>query len=142
MVISQRYFQFLDELATHNTSAWFNANRQRYVDDVEAPFLALLGAVSPDLATLCPHIRCDAQRSGGSMMRIHRGTRFSKDKAPFKDHMGAMLLHRAQKRGPGMMGFLLHLGPQECTLGAGVSMPDAKALAKIRTAIAAGGKRW
>jgi uncharacterized protein (DUF2461 family) len=56
--------------------------------------------------------------------------------------MAAMFLHRDARRGPGMLGYFLRLGPEECLLGAGVHAPDSAALARIRSAIAAGGRRW
>jgi uncharacterized protein (TIGR02453 family) len=56
--------------------------------------------------------------------------------------MAALLLHRDQEKGAGMMGYFLRLGPDEMLVGAGVHAPDAASLARIRRAIADGGKRW
>ncbi len=35
-------FAFLRDLAQHNDRAWFQANKQRYVDDVQEPALAFI----------------------------------------------------------------------------------------------------
>jgi uncharacterized protein (TIGR02453 family) len=136
------YFEFFDELSANNRGVWFNANKQRYLADVEAPFLALLAQLSEQLLTIAPHIKCVPTRSGGSMMRIHRDVRFSKDKSPYKIHMGAMLLHSSQKRGPGMLGYVLHLGYDACYLGAGLASPTPDVLARVRSAIVNGGADW
>jgi uncharacterized protein (TIGR02453 family) len=142
MAIPRAYFTFLEQLAEHNDRAWFKAHEAAFRSDVEAPFLELVAAIAPGLARTCPSVRCDPARSGGSTMRIHRDIRFSRDKSPYKTYMGAMMLHRAQRRGAGMMGFFLRVGPEECLLGAGVHAPDAATLLRIRKEIASGGRTW
>jgi len=142
MPVTRAYFDFLEQLAVHNDRDWFKAHEAAFRADVEGPFLALVGAIAPGFARLSPHVRCDPARSRGSTLRIHRDVRFSRDKAPYKTHMAALLLHRDQGKGAGMMGYFLRLGPEEMLLGAGVHAPDAASLGRIRLAIAEGGKRW
>jgi uncharacterized protein (TIGR02453 family) len=142
MSIRPSFFAFLEELAEHNQREWFKAHEPIFRAEVEAPFLALVSALAPGLSRVAPHVRCDPARSGGSTLRIHRDIRFSRDKSPYKTHMSAMFLHRDAGRGPGMLGYFLRLGPEECLLGAGVHAPDGAALARIRAAIAGGGRRW
>ncbi len=142
MNISNEYFRFLTELRRNNSREWFKSSQQRYQQQVEGPFLDLLVALAPKLAKCCPFVVCTPTRTGGSMMRIARDTRFSKDKAPYKTGLSAMMLHRDQTRGPGMLGYFLNIGLDETLLGAGVSSPEAEALFHIRTAIAGGKERW
>lgn len=142
MPITRAYFDFLETLALHNDRDWFREHESAFRSDVEAPFLALVAAIAPGMARLSPHVRCDPARSRGSTLRIHRDVRFSRDKSPYKTHMAALLLHRDQAKGAGMMGWFLRLGPDEMLLGAGVHAPDPASLGRIRRAIADGGKRW
>ena len=42
-------FRFLRDLKTHNERRWFEANKQRYKTDVQAPFLRLITDLAPAL---------------------------------------------------------------------------------------------
>lgn len=142
MALTNRFFTFLSELELHNRRDWFETHRADYEADVEAPLIALLEEITAGLADVAPRIRCVPSRHRGSLMRIQRDTRFSADKTPYKTHMGAMMLHGTQTRGPGMLGYLLRVGLDGCYFGAGVAAPAAPELAQLRQAIAKGGARW
>src|SRR5499425_2670062 len=72
-------FRFLKDLKTHNERAWFQANKQRYEADVQEPFLRLIADLSPTLKKIGGGFIADPSPKGGSMMRIYRDIRFSKD---------------------------------------------------------------
>ena len=76
------------------------------------------------------------------MFRIHRDTRFSRDKSPYKDHVGIHFFHESSKKAPSVPGFYLHLAPGESFAAAGIWHPDAAALARLREAIARGDGEW
>lgn len=78
---------------------------------------------------------------GGSVMRIYRDTRFSKDKTPYKTNVGISIRHQANKdiHSPGVY---LHLAADECFIGAGSWRPERKTLAAFRQAIADDPKAW
>lgn len=126
--------QFLDELASHNNRDWFNKNKPRYESDVLEPSLAYIEAMQKPLATLSKHFVAIPKRMGGSLMRVYRDTRFSKDKTPYKTNVGIHFRHEKGKdvHAP---GYYLHISPEECFLGCGIWHPDSKALAKIRKTI-------
>jgi uncharacterized protein (TIGR02453 family) len=136
MALPRDFLPFFVDLSAHNEKAWFDANRARYEASVKAPFALLLQALEPALAKVTPQLS-----STPSPMRINRDIRFSKDKSPYKTHASSMILHRTQKRGPGMLGFFLRVG-DECLLGGGVSAPDATGLAAIWAAIVAKPNEW
>ena len=125
---------FLGELSKHNNRTWFNANKQRYESDVREPALAFIEAMAPRLAKLSPHFRAEAKKVGGSLMRIHRDVRFSKDKRPYKTNVGIQFRHAAGSdvHAP---GFYFHVEPDEVFLGVGIWHPDSESLGKIRKAI-------
>ncbi|MFN2202507.1 MAG: DUF2461 domain-containing protein [Caldilineaceae bacterium] len=80
---------FLDELSKNNNKEWFDANKQRYTEGVIANVPAFVTALGERLqAEISPRITYDTRTNGaGSMMRIYRDTRFSKDKTPYKTNV-------------------------------------------------------
>jgi uncharacterized protein (TIGR02453 family) len=138
---SPELFAFLHELAANNDREWFAANRPRYVAEVQEPALAFVEDVGVRLGEISRHFVADARTNGGSLFRIHRDIRFSKDKSPYKTHVGIQFRH-ARARDVHAPGIYLHLEPGTVFLGCGIWHPDRDTLHAIRTAIAARPKRW
>lgn len=132
---------FLAELEDNNERAWFEANRERYERCVRGPALAWLGAIAPLLQRFAPHFAVDLRPSGGSLMRIHRDTRFAADKRPYKSHIGMHIRHVSGKdiHAPGMY---VHVEPGRSLLGVGLWHPEPEPLATIRAHIAEHPDRW
>src|SRR5215468_10360212 len=86
-------FRFLRDLKTHNERSWFEANKRRYKAEVQAPFLRLIADLAPALKAIGGGFIADPSPNGGSMMRIYRDIRFSKDKSPYKTSVGAHFWH-------------------------------------------------
>jgi len=128
---SSATFDFLDELAANNERDWFQANKHRYEDDVRRPALAFIETMAPILADIAPHFRADARKMGGSLMRVYRDTRFSRDKTPYKTNIGIQFRHEAG-RDVHAPGYYVHVSVHEVFLGAGIWHPEAEPLAKIR----------
>jgi len=137
-----RLFSFLRELAANNDRQWFAANKERYERDVRGPALRFIGDFSARLAKIAPKLVADPRPSGGSLFRIHRDTRFSRDKSPYKTHVGIHFFHEAAKAAASVPGFYLHLQPRESFAAAGIWHPDPQSLAKLREAIAARSPEW
>lgn len=138
---SPKFFKFLRELEKNNNREWFNSNKDRYEDDVRDPFLNFIADAGPHLAKISPHIVADPRPVGGSLFRIYRDVRFSKDKSPYKTIAGAHFRHAAGKEVPAP-SFYVHLAPGESFLGGGMYQPDSKALRKIRDAVADHPDKW
>ncbi len=134
-------FVFLRQLKRHNDREWFSRNKGRYQQFVQDPALRFIAGFAPQLAELSPHFVADARPSRGSLFRIYRDTRFSSDKRPFKTHVGIHFSHEKGKDAHAPV-FYLHLEPDNSFAAAGVWHPDATALIKIRTAIAANPAEW
>ena len=81
-------FQFLRELKAHNDRDWFLAHKGRFEADVKGPMLSFITAFAEPLAGITKHFVADARPVGGSMFRIHRDARFSRDKSPYKTNVG------------------------------------------------------
>lgn len=134
-------WRFLIELSQNNERSWFDANKQRYEDHVRGPALALIRAMAPRLADITPALRAIDKKVGGSLMRVYRDVRFSKDKTPYKTNVGIQFRHRAGKdvHAPGVY---VHIDIDELFVGAGLWQPDRAPLAAIRTRIAESPDGW
>ncbi len=139
--ISRELFAFLAELRRHNNREWFNENKDRYLAEVRDPTLALVASLASGLDRISRHISVDPRPSGGSMMRIYRDTRFSRDKTPYKTNVGIHFGLKAPRdfEAP---GYYLHLEPGRVFMGAGIWHPGADTLRAIREAIVKDPRGW
>ncbi len=128
---SDNTFKFLRRLARHNEREWFASHKPEYEAHLRQPFLRLLTDLQPVLATVSTHFRADPKSVGGSLFRIHRDTRFSKDKTPYKAWQGARLFHE-RARQVAAPSFYVHVKPGECFVGGGLWHPDTVTQRKIR----------
>jgi uncharacterized protein (TIGR02453 family) len=135
-------FAFLRGLERHNTREWFADNRRRYIEDVEAPMLQFIGDFAPRLRAISPHYVADRRRVGGSMFRIHRDTRFSPDKSPFKTAVSARFPHEARRKVDGVPGFYVRVALDEVYAGGGVYHIDTPALTRIRLYLVENTAQW
>jgi uncharacterized protein (TIGR02453 family) len=133
--------QFLEELADNNMRVWFQKNKGRYECEVLEPCLAFVRAMKPHLKKVSPFFVASDRRIGGSLMRIYRDTRFTKDKTPYKTNAGIQFRHEFG-RDIHAPGFYVHVSPDECFLGVGMWRPDRTSLLRIRKAIAEEPARW
>jgi uncharacterized protein (TIGR02453 family) len=132
---------FLTTLAENNTRQWFKAHQQDYEEFVRVPALQLIGDMADELPMVSPHFSAQPRKMGGSLMRVQRDTRFSRDKTPYKTNIGIQFRHE-QGKDVHAPGFYLHIAPDECFLGIGLWHPDAKSLGKIREALAERSTAW
>jgi len=84
-------------------------------------------AFAPHLRRVSPHFRADPRPVGGSLFRIDRDTRFSRDKTPYKTHCGIQFRHE-RGRDVHAPGFYLHVGPDESFVGVGIWHPGRDTL--------------
>lgn len=129
-------FAFLTDLKTNNDREWFKANRERFAAEVEAPLRRFVADAGAALGELSPAY------AEGTVFRIYRDTRFSRDKRPFKTAASAHFSHRARRRMHTVPGFYLHLEPGNCMGGGGMYRPEPDALGRVRDRIAAHPDEW
>jgi len=134
-------FTFLRALKRNNKREWFERNKPRYIEHVRDPMLHFIADFAPKLQRISPHVVADPRPTGGSMFRIYRDVRFSKDKLPYKTAATAQFRHERGKdvHAP---GYYLHLGTDGVYVGTGIWRPDADALRNIRQAIVDKPKEW
>jgi len=141
MVFTPALFDFLRELKRNNNRDWFQDNKSRYEKDVKDPLLVFIAEFADRVPEISPHIAAIPRATGGSMFRIYRDLRFSKDKTPYKT---AAALHFRHERGKDVHapGYYLHLEPGSVFMGAGIWKPDGETVSKIRSRIDAKPGEW
>ena len=124
--------QFLTELSENNTRPWFLWNKPRY-DILRTEFEETVTELIKALTKFDKQVAaCNPKKA---MFRIHRDTRFSKDKTPYKTRFSAGITPH-DKRRPSAGGgstYYFHI-ERDGTLGFGVGeyLPPAPRLKAIR----------
>ena len=109
-------FAFDEQLATHNTKAWWGKHRATYDDAIKAPLVAMLAELAPEFGDY-------------KVYRPYRDTRFSKDKTPLKDHQGAVVMIEDA------VGYYVQLSASGVMVGGGLYAPAPVQLGRVRGAI-------
>lgn len=124
--------RFFRALAKNQRREWFASHRDEYETGWLRPMRALLAELHERLDPVFPlHPLADPK-----VFRIHRDVRFSKDKAPYKTHIGGHLAIAGEGTGPSAAAPLyLHLGVDELFAGAGQYLMDGAQLARYRAAV-------
>lgn len=133
--------KFLKELEANNNREWFQDNKTRYETEVMEPAFAFISEIGGALPKISKHFVAIPKRTGGSLMRVYRDTRFSKGKEPYKTNIGIQFRHERGKdvHAP---GFYFHLDKNECFLAVGMWHPEKPALDAIRDAIDENPTKW
>lgn len=108
--------EYLMDLKFHNSTDFFHATHDRYVEMVQKPFYELIEDLSSDM------LKIDASfeiRPHKCLSRIHRDTRFSRDKSPYRDHLWFLFRKAAEPR-EGSVFYFFEFGPQRLDWGMGV----------------------
>ncbi len=119
---------FFKGLEKHNSKEWFEPRKQTYLDQVKAPMTALVESLNAELVKTAPDYVTDPRKS---IYRIYRDTRFSKDKTPYKTHIGALFIHRRLDKHTSA-GFYAGVSHKEIEVAGGVYMPDADQTLTLR----------
>ena len=132
--------QFLADLAEHNDREWFTPRKADYERLIKCPFEALIGALAVALAARDVPLHADQKRS---MFRIYRDTRFSRDKSPYKTHVGASFPwmemtaagYEVTDGAAHGNGGYFNFQPGEMYVGGGMWMPEKARLDAFRRAV-------
>jgi uncharacterized protein (TIGR02453 family) len=102
--------RFYKAIKKNNNRTWFESHRADYQASVLTPAEAFVSILGPRLRALSKDVRFDPRTNGaGSVKRIYRDTRFSKDKTPYKTYLGILFWQGARKAKKENPGFLFHL---------------------------------
>ncbi|MFO0737578.1 MAG: DUF2461 domain-containing protein [Labilithrix sp.] len=126
--------RFFKALAKKNDRAWFASHKAEFEAGWNAPMKALLEELR--VAIDAAYERVDL--GPPKVFRIFRDTRFSKDKAPYKTHVGGYIpIERAGKNAMDLpMALYVQVGAKETFAAAGHYMMEKESLARFRNAVA------
>ena len=112
-------FDFYDTLSANNTRAWWQAQKGDYQQQVREPLTLLLAELSGEFGE-------------AHLFRPHRDTRFSKDKAPLKDHQGGFVgLEDA-------VGYYVQVSAAGLMVAGGWYAPAGQQVSRLREAVETG----
>ncbi len=122
---------FLRGLRRNNTKAWFDEHRRDYERYWVEPARGFVDAAGAALRKVAP-VSAEP-RVNGSIFRINRDLRFSKDKTPYKDYLDMWFWEG--ERTTAVSGFYLRIAPEGVGIGAGTRRFDRDRLAAFRAAV-------
>lgn len=126
---------FLSELSENNNKLWFDENRNRWMQ-VKSEFTSLVQEFIMRISDFDASIL--KLRASDCIFRINRDIRFSNDKTPYKDWLGAYIIEGGRKNW--RCGYYVHIQPNnESLIGAGLHLPQSSWLADVRVGIAEDG---
>ena len=141
MAFTEDTISFLRRLAENNNRDWFHAHKHEYEALVREPALTFIEDIKPHLEKLSPHFMAKADKTGGSLMRVYRDVRFSKNKTPYKTNIGIQFRHE-QGKDVHAPGFYVHIEPSRVFIGVGKRHPHADGLKMIRQHIDTFPQSW
>jgi uncharacterized protein (TIGR02453 family) len=123
---------FLKGLEKNNNRDWFQPRKEIFDTKLKAPMFELVEAINAELLKFAPEHITEPKKA---VYRIYRDTRFSKDKTPYKNHIGAMYPRRGLDKNSGA-GYYFHVSPKEVGIACGCYAPGPEELLKIRRFLA------
>jgi uncharacterized protein (TIGR02453 family) len=124
--------EFFKGLEKNNNRDWFQPRKSIYEEKVKAPMIDLVTAVNEAMLKFAPDNIVDPAKA---IYRIYRDTRFSKDKTPYKTHIGAIFPRRGMDR-HGSGGYYFGVSHKEIEIAGGLYMPSPEQLKLIRGTLA------
>jgi uncharacterized protein (TIGR02453 family) len=129
-MITTTTLKFLEDLTANNNRDWFQAHQDRYEEykkDYRTTVDEFLEVMKPLDDTL------EQLEFKDCSYRINRDIRFSKDKTPYKNHMGVWMCEG--KKNTNLAGYYIHIENGSAFAGGGLYMPEAADLKKVRREI-------
>lgn len=124
-------FTFLKKLEANNNRDWFEKNKNGYLKAKE-DFEVFVQEIINGIAKFDKKISPDT-KAKDCTFRIYKDVRFSKDKTPYKNNMGASI-NPGGKKSP-IPGYYFHVQPNSSFIAGGVWMPEPEVLNAIRQEI-------
>ena len=135
-MIKSSTLSFLRDIKKNNNRDWFEKNKEKYLSAKEN-VAALTDALIPQLCLF--EKKFTGLTSKECLFRIYRDVRFSKDKRPYKNNIGASINIGGKKAMNA--GYYLHIEPGKSFLAGGIWMPPGDVIKKIRQEIDYNGKK-
>jgi len=134
----KKAFDFLRKLSKNNNREWFEKHKAEYLA-IKEDFESFVGDVLKGMIEVDERLASLEPKK--LTFRIYRDIRFSKDKTPYKTFLSAAI-SRAGKD-THVAGYYFQIEPgNKSMLGAGLYLPAAESLTKIRQEIDYNGDRF
>jgi uncharacterized protein (TIGR02453 family) len=130
-MLTKESLQFLDDLKKNNNRDWFQENKKRY-EVFKKDYHQLVSAFLDAMKPLDPSLELLEVKN--CTFRINRDIRFSKDKSPYKAHLGVWMSTGA--KGANRAGYYVHIEKGASFIAGGFYSPEAEDLKKVRKEIA------
>jgi len=131
----KKVLDFLTALEQNNSKVWFDAHRTDY-EVAKKELLGFVDELIQGIAKFDSSIGMPLPKE--CIFRINRDIRFSTNKAPYKNNMGAVFASGGKKSPKPC--YYIHIQPGASFLAGGLYMPEKEILAKIRQEIDYEGK--
>ena len=125
--------KFLKEIEKNNNKVWFEANKSRFETLIKEPSKAFVVEMGEHIQALVPTINAEP-KVNGSLFRIYRDVRFSKDKTPIKTRIGLIFWQGRKKRLKSSC-FYMHFNKTELFIASGIRWFDRPTLLAYRDVI-------
>ena len=133
----QSILKFLRQVMVNNNREWFQEHKKDY-EIVRAEFEKGVQQAIERIAIFDPEIAHVQVKD--CTYRFYRDTRFSPDKSPYKNHLGAYINAKGKKALRG--GYYLHLEPDHCLLAVGNYWLPTNILTSCRNEMMANTDEW
>jgi len=126
-------FKFFKDLENNNTREWFEENRAVYEKNVMEPAQEYVMTMGERFKSISPKIVA-IPKTDKSIFRIYRDVRFSKDKIPYKTHLGIFFWEGPRKK-LGNPGYYLQLDKSSVLIAGGLYTFPSELLKPYRDAV-------
>lgn len=130
--------EYFLNLRFHNYHSFFQETKETYYQDVRQPFYDLIEELAPVMLEIDPEIEV---RPHKCLARLHRDTRFSKDKSPYRDHLWFLFRKSGEPR-EGSVMYWFEFGPDRLEWGLGFWGENKEAMELLRRRMAAQPRRF
>ena len=135
--LNVQVLNFLADLEANNNREWFQSKKAFYEKEVKQPFEAFIGSIIHEIQSHADSRIWITPKQ--AIFRLHRDTRFSGDKAPYKTHLAAVISPFGTKSKE-FPGFYIQISPEKLWLGGGAYFLEKETLQRVRETIAEAGE--
>ncbi|MDD3335016.1 MAG: DUF2461 domain-containing protein [Eubacteriales bacterium] len=128
MGFPEETIRFFLDIRFHNETSFFKAHEDEFRENVKAPFFEFIEELGPTMLTIAPDFDV---RPGKCLSRLHRDTRFSKDKSPYRDHLW-LTFHRSGEAKDTSVMYWFELGSEWVEWGLGFWGQNRPAMDALR----------
>ncbi|HEY9544135.1 DUF2461 domain-containing protein [Prevotella sp.] len=134
---TKRILKYLQAIAAHNNREWYQEHKAEYLsvrqdfEDGIAKAITRFSSFDEEIAHL---------QVKDCTYRFNRDTRFSPDKSPYKNHLGAYICAKGKKSLRG--GYYIHLEPGHCMIAVGSYWLPTNILTSCRNEIMGNIDEW